>query len=405
MIMIWGITMTTSKEFKVSIRDFQIIKKASLTFTPGLNCIIGQSNNGKSAILRAIKSAIYNKAGTTSVRNGASSYAVGLQNDEHTVILQKGANSCYKVDGVLLSKIGRVQIPEVAKALGINSLTLNGNTEEINFLDQMEKPFLLDRSETDLFRFIVDSGKDNNVTLALKTLTQDRQQITRDIANTQGRLEQVESDLKIQEANLKDSDAKLELFRSVIDLGPRITRSKELSLLREALNSQYERLNILNTKDNSLKTIIESVEASSDEVSSNIKKVNVLEQIIGSLNKSNLDKTKLEDYLTKLKLVDDTKLVEDFNKYNLMEELLSKYRESKVLLEKVKSIPDIKTNVGDKVKELNEINTLILNITKLNNELSSYENSLNSIKVELDSLSKEINSLGVCPMCGKPLQV
>ena len=393
------------KEFKVSIKDFQIIKGASLSFKPGLNCIIGQSNNGKSAILRAVKSAIYNKAGTTSIRLGANSYAVGIQSNGHTVILQKGANSCYKVDGTILGKIGRVQLPEVADALGIKSLTLNGLTEEINFLDQMEKPFLLDRSETDLFRFIVDSGKDSNITLALKTLTQDRQQISKDINIIQGKLQQVEDEVKLQESNLKDSDVKLGLFQSVLDLGPRITRSKELTSLRGSLSSQYEGLSILNKKDKELEAILNKVGSSSDIVSNNLKKINLLDVIYSSYTKSKGEIDKLNTYLKGLGSVSEDKLVKLYKEYNLMEELLIKYRESKVLASKIKEIPDIKTDVNDSVVKLKEVSDLILNINKLYNEVKDYETTLTNLGLELNTLSEEINKLGVCPMCGKPLHV
>lgn len=64
--------------FKVSLKDFQIIKKANLEFIPGLNVIIGPSNNGKSSILKAIKSCIYTIPGSTSIRAGQNSYTVGL---------------------------------------------------------------------------------------------------------------------------------------------------------------------------------------------------------------------------------------------------------------------------------------------------------------------------------------
>ena len=103
----------------LSVKDFQIIKNASLTFGPGLNAIIGQSNNGKSALFRAAKSCIYNEPGTTSIRNGCSSYAVGLQMNGHTVIYQKGKESIYKIDGNVFQKVGRTQLPEVAGSLNI----------------------------------------------------------------------------------------------------------------------------------------------------------------------------------------------------------------------------------------------------------------------------------------------
>ena len=74
---------------KVSIKDFQIIKSASLDFQPGLTLIIGESNNGKSAIFRAMKSCIYNEPGTSNVRIGCKNYLVGIENNNHKVILQK----------------------------------------------------------------------------------------------------------------------------------------------------------------------------------------------------------------------------------------------------------------------------------------------------------------------------
>ena len=40
---------------KVQIKNYQIIKDANLEFIPGLNVIIGPSNNGKTSILKAIK--------------------------------------------------------------------------------------------------------------------------------------------------------------------------------------------------------------------------------------------------------------------------------------------------------------------------------------------------------------
>ena len=84
---------------KTQIKDFQIVKKASLEFIPGLNVIVGPSNNGKTSILKAIKAAIYTIPGATPIRSGQTSYAVGLNYNGHTVILQKGLKeSIYLVD-------------------------------------------------------------------------------------------------------------------------------------------------------------------------------------------------------------------------------------------------------------------------------------------------------------------
>ena len=46
--------------FSLKIEDFQSIGNAELEFTPGINLIVGQSNSGKTAILRAIDSVLTN---------------------------------------------------------------------------------------------------------------------------------------------------------------------------------------------------------------------------------------------------------------------------------------------------------------------------------------------------------
>ena len=384
--------MTMNREFNISIKDFQIIKKASLTFLPGLNCIIGQSNNGKSAIIRAAKSAIYNIPGTTSVRSGCNNYAVGIQANGHTVIFQKGANSAYKIDGVAMAKIGRTQLPEVADALGIRDLNLNGNNEEINFLDQMEKPFLLDRSETELFRFIVDSGKDSNVTVALKSLTQDRQQLTRDITTTEGRLEQVDTQLKREEENLVGSEAKLSLFQSVIDLGPRITRSKELTALREAIMSQREDYFNLGSWLKTYTGVLDKISPSIEGIANATKKQELLNLIASDIKKTEEARASLLPLLDKYVTVDTDKLASDVDQYNKISQVKEEHFSIDKELESLKKqqFPEFNLDFNDKITRCGALRELIGNIVTLG---------------ELEVSQKEINELGVCPMCGKPLHV
>ena len=46
--------------FSLKIEDFQSIGNAELEFIPGINLIVGQSNSGKTAVLRAIDSVLTN---------------------------------------------------------------------------------------------------------------------------------------------------------------------------------------------------------------------------------------------------------------------------------------------------------------------------------------------------------
>ncbi len=60
----------------ISIKNYQIISKAELSFIPGLNVIVGPSNNGKSSILKGIKALLYTVPGTSPIKQGETSYII-----------------------------------------------------------------------------------------------------------------------------------------------------------------------------------------------------------------------------------------------------------------------------------------------------------------------------------------
>ena len=389
----------------LSVKDFQIIKNANLSFLPGLNCIIGQSNNGKSALMRAAKACIYNEPGTTSVRLGCSNFAVGLQMNGHTVILQKGNNSLYKVDNEVYGKIGRTQLDEVANALGIKQLNINGSNEEINFWDQMEKPFLLDRSETELFRFIVDSGKDNNVTTALKTITQDRQQISRDITITEGKIAAIEDTIKRQEEELKEADKQLEVCNKVVELGPRIKRVQDITNLKNKTLLDGQNLSgAINTK-NTLDKVLTEVYSKLELINNNVNKVNLINNLSSKVLNTQESIKVLSEVLNKMKSLEVPDLNEKLQKYKLLSDLVSKSRSTSNLISELsnKQFPTISKEFNEKVKICNSLGIIVNSIKQNQEQINITINNIESIKVELEEVNNEINKIGICPTCGQPI--
>ena len=112
---------------EVEVQDYQIIKNVKAEFIPGLNLVVGPSNNGKTSLLKAMKSLLYTEPGNAPVRYGKSNYRVGITYNGHKVVLQKGKDSFYMVDGEKYSKYGTNTPEEVSKVLGIKELVLNGN--------------------------------------------------------------------------------------------------------------------------------------------------------------------------------------------------------------------------------------------------------------------------------------
>ena len=221
---------------KVQIKDYQIIKKASLEFIPGLNVIVGPSNNGKSSLLKAIKSSLYTTPGTTPIRAGQTSYAVGISYNNHTVILQKGMKeSVYMVDGEKYTKFGTTTPEAVSNALNIKELTLNGNKEQLNFWDQMNYPFLLDKSAVELFRFIIDSGDNDQISKALKSMVSDRQGLSKEIDQLQGSINTVDQDIELLEKNIEQAGPILEACTKVLELQVQVAKLNRLKEIKNQL--------------------------------------------------------------------------------------------------------------------------------------------------------------------------
>lgn len=389
----------------LSVKDFQIIKNANLSFLPGLNCLIGQSNNGKSALMRAAKACIYNTPGTTNVRLGCSNFAVGLQMNGHTVILQKGSNSLYKIDNEVYGKIGRTQLDEVAKALGIKELQINGSNEDINFWDQMEKPFLLDRSETELFRFIVDSGKDNNVTSALKSITQDRQQLTKDITITEGKIQAIEDTIKRQEEELKNSESKLNVYNKVIELGPKIKRVQEVTNLKNKSLLDGKNLSESLLTKSKLDVLLNNVNSRLDLINQHSKKINLIDTLSNKINTSQNSISLLSSKLDKIKSFEVPDLNNKVEKYKLLSNLITKTRDTSMLIEELnaKQFPSLSEDFNINVKKLEELGNIINNITNRKEEIKTLEDNKKQIEKDLKKINKEIEEIGVCPTCGQQL--
>ena len=397
--------MYTNNDMQVSIKDFQIIKKASLTFSPGLTAIIGQSNNGKSAIFRAIKSCIYNEPGTNSVRNGCSSYAVGISMNNHTVICQKGNGNLYKIDGQIYQKVGRTQLPEVADLLNIKQLNINNSNEQLNFWDQMEKPFLLDRSETDLFRFIVDTGKDNNITSALKTLTSDRQGLTKEITKIEGMLEQAELNIKAYEDKLKDADKTLELCNKIIQIGSEISRlhdSKKYVNNLELTKASYDKANLdFNNKE----MLLSKITPVAEQLNNKTKLSNVATQLVNTYSTKSSSLELFNKRISAINNLDTTALTKDNEQYNYISKAISNYQEVSSnfeLTQKIK-IPEIREGFKADYDKYILGKNLVNNYNFKDNDVKTSENNIVKLNEAIEDLKKEINEIGVCPTCGQPI--
>lgn len=176
-----------SDKITVDIKDFQSLKKAYIELTPGITVITGATNNGKSAIIRAIDSALFNLGDDAMVRGGQRYYGVKISNDSHTMLMArdnvgKNEKTAYQFDdGTVQKKVGRGQLEEVSRMFNIREVKMNNGTKmKINFWYQNDKPFLMDKTAGQLYEFLSLSSCDNYARV-LKSLGSDVRSINSDI--------------------------------------------------------------------------------------------------------------------------------------------------------------------------------------------------------------------------------
>ncbi len=222
---------------RVKIENFQSHEDTTIDFDRGLNIITGPSDNGKSAIIRAIKWVLFNEPrGTEFIRQGTSAARVTIEMDNGNAIVRERSSSKnrYTVlypdsEPIIFEGFGNEIPQEVVGAHGITKAYLDSSlSSSLNIAEQLESPFLL--SETGSVRakaigrliglHIIDRAiKNTNVDLRRENQLKDR-------VNSEHN--EVESTLKEYEF-LKDVEVKLEKSGRIIqEVSDLLIRTKKL---------------------------------------------------------------------------------------------------------------------------------------------------------------------------------
>lgn len=136
---------------KVNLENFQSISKASIEFVQGINIIVGQSNSGKSAILRAIKGAVLNPNGSQKyIKNGTKGFKVNVEYEGNSIEWSRDSKSPkYTINGEEYHKVGGSNLHDVCPKSGF---VLDERGYLMNVESELELPFPFDKSNSELFK-------------------------------------------------------------------------------------------------------------------------------------------------------------------------------------------------------------------------------------------------------------
>lgn len=146
----WSAEAVRLEEMRVA--GFQSHADTVITLASGLNVIVGPSDSGKSALLRALWWLYYNKPrGTEFIKIGENSLAVSVRFADGTELQRKrtrSASGSYEIarpgaDPVTLTNIGHSLPPDIVAVHKTPLVELAGEEVSLNIARQFDPPFIL----------------------------------------------------------------------------------------------------------------------------------------------------------------------------------------------------------------------------------------------------------------------
>lgn len=375
----------------IKISNFQSIEDIEFE-VHGFTLVSGKSNAGKSAIIRAITSALTNAPVGPLVRKGAKYCSVSINTDGWGLVWEKGERGInrYRLDGdnKLLDKVGFGQIDEITK-FGFGSVKIGSDSVYPWVAPQFDPLFLLNRSGPAITDFISEVSR-------LQVL---QDAISINIKNKK----KSQDEIKIRAENLEKLENKNQLLNNCDGA---VSIKNDLEAQVESMN-WYE-IKILKAVD---------VDQQLDKVNYTIGMISGVETVAINDIQSNdfatiIDMhrywTKLENAakgiisirdvnmisIPKAEPYDEVKTIADLNilldRISLSERIVNSFVDVSVPVEEGPSV------------ELLKMDGISTKLDALKGEEGTFSDLLSNISNELEQVEQEMSSIPLCPTCSRP---
>ena len=246
----------------IIVENFQALQKLEIEFDPHITIITGETDAGKSSLMRAIEWTALNMAGDQFVRVGARDATVRLRIDRHEITRSRGkSGNTYALDGSEFKAFGNGVPSDIAAIV---------NMTDVNFEGQMDPIFWFSETAGEVSRrlnAIVDLGI-----------------IDKSLAKIAGVLEFCRVEVKVSKKNLDKAKEKVaelawvaeadadyaqveKLFsdltaceEDVKDLADAVEKIEELVLTRDKHFAQAQEIRDIGVIGSKLKKVAEQTE-------------------------------------------------------------------------------------------------------------------------------------------------
>lgn len=237
---------------RLVVDNFQSHQHTEVEFGAGLNAIVGPSDQGKSALVRALRWVLYNEPrGTSFIRVGAKVCKVSVEFDDGIVVTRlrstTGKNQYLLAapgqDEMIFEGFGSDVPAEISQATGVRKIWVDEHTKsELNLGAQLDGPFLLSENGAIRAKVIGQLGGVHLLDWAQRSVNTELRRLRDEESRTQERLEQLAEALKAYEhlPELQERMVRIAgLLQQAEEIGQRVT---ELSALQQELQENSSAL-------------------------------------------------------------------------------------------------------------------------------------------------------------------
>ena len=406
----------------VSIQNFEAHEDTTIEFGEGMNSIVGLSNSGKSAIIRALMVVVDNEWSKEMVRTGFEFCRVKVETERGWVEAERGEKvnrwRCQEGDGEIqfYQKVGTT-VPELAtKILGMGKRERGGGIAELpNFQTQLEKHYMLSEiGEKKATSNMIAVMMDNAIGLGgMEDLIKD---FSSDLVKDKKWLTEKQEEIVDLKTGIIDESIFNQHEKDVENIGKLKdtieTMDSDISVADNYLDKYIDAKSRKEIVDKRLASIPEC-----NEMYGHIEDIKTIRDGLALVEKTKTASENLEKAEIIVK-VNDKKMTDVLEKYRSLHGMIGiceKIIDGEKKLDLAKGIAVIDSNKMDEVRnDVLKINEKINDAeTKLDNardlwkrqsnatkEAKSYANEQNEAEKEFEDLKKE---LGVCPLCGNKL--
>jgi exonuclease SbcC len=343
----------------ISLTNYQSHKSSKLEFCESLNCIVGTSDSGKTAVLRALKWILTNRPlGNEFQSNWGGKTEVILTTKEGNTITrsqsESGNDKTYIVNDTILKAFGTDVPSEVLKVL---------NMDSINCQYQLDSPFLLTSTPGEV------ASHWNKIAHL--------DQIDTGLSNVKSWITKLNQTIESKNTDLKAKQNDLEGYNFIDKYERDVSYLEELESALNALELTKLRLKALLT---SYKCVQEEIE----DFNLLIKqegKVNNLLALFEEKRGFEKEADKLDKLLVSIVGIE------------------KKIKEHRVVIKLEDTVDDLLYLVesrGMLEKERDKLDRMLKNISRIDRERASAEKELGDLEEEFHK-----NMPKICPLCGK----